>query len=182
VSLLRIINVPTRGIGLQTIDAIRQLAAEQGTSLWEAIEHPSLSNRLTQRAYSAVSQFRELIQQLRALRDTVSVTYLLNEVLKRTDYLQRLGDTRDPEVQSRVENVRELLTATQQFDASPEAERGLAGFLEGVALVADVDSLQGGQRPRHTDDRARCQRTGVPRGVSGGHGGGAFPAHALHQR
>jgi DNA helicase-2/ATP-dependent DNA helicase PcrA len=72
----------------------------------------------------------------------VSVTYLLNEVLKRTDYLQRLGDTRDPEVQSRVENVRELLTATQQFDASPEAERGLAGFLEGVALVADVDSLQ----------------------------------------
>jgi len=142
VSLLRIINVPTRGIGLQTIEVIRQVAAEQGISLWEAIEHPSLSNRLTQRAYSAVCQFRDLIQQLRALRDKVSVTDLLNEVLKRTDYLQRLGDTRDPEVQSRVENVRELLTATQQFDASPEAERGLAGFLESVALVADVDSLQ----------------------------------------
>lgn len=142
VSLLRVINVPTRGIGLHTINVLRQLAAEQGTSLWEAIRHPSLSNRLTARAYGAVAQFRQLVEDLRALREKSSVTDLLNEVLRRTEYLQRLGDTRDPEVQSRVENVRELITATQQFDAGPEAERGLVGFLEGVALVADVDSLQ----------------------------------------
>ena len=141
VSLLRIINVPTRGIGLQTIEVIRQLAAEEGISLWEALGHPALANRLTARAYQAVWLFRQMVEDLRALREKSTVTELLNEVLKRTEYLQRLGDTRDPEVQSRVENVRELLTATQQFDASMEAERGLAGFLEGVALVADVDSL-----------------------------------------
>lgn len=144
VSLMRIINVPARGIGLQTVEVIRQLAGEEGISLWEAIQHPSLSNRLTARAYSAVAQFRQLIEDLRALRQTSSVTQLLQQVLTRTEYLQRLGDTRDPEVQSRVENVKELLTATQQFDASPEAERGLAGFLESVALVADVDSLEAG--------------------------------------
>lgn len=144
VSLLRIINVPTRGIGLQTIEVLRQIASEEGISLWEAIRHPSLSNQLTARAFTAVGQFRQLIEELRALRDKISVTDLLKEVLHRTDYLQRLGDARDPEVQSRVENVKELLTATQQFDASPEAERGLAGFLESVALVADVDSLEEG--------------------------------------
>lgn len=144
VSLLRIINVPTRGIGLQTIEVIRRVAGDEGISLWEAIQHPSLSNQLTARAFTAVGQFRQLIEELRALRDKISVTDLLKEVLHRTDYLQRLGDARDPEVQSRVENVKELLTATQQFDASPEAERGLAGFLESVALVADVDSLEEG--------------------------------------
>lgn len=144
VSLLRIINVPTRGIGLQTIEVIRRVAGDEGISLWEAIQHPSLSNQLTARAFTAVGQFRQLIEDLRALRDKISVTDLLKEVLHRTDYLQRLGDARDPEVQSRVENVKELLTATQQFDASPEAERGLAGFLESVALVADVDSLEEG--------------------------------------
>ncbi|MCS6949416.1 MAG: UvrD-helicase domain-containing protein [bacterium] len=144
VSLLRIINVPPRGIGLQTVETIRQLALREGISLWAAVEHPQLSSLLTARAYSAVAQFRDLIRELRDLRERSSVTELLQEVLKRTDYLQRLGDLRDPEVQSRVENVRELLTATQQFDASPDGERGLAGFLESVALVADVDSLEEG--------------------------------------
>lgn len=142
VSLLRILNVPTRGIGLQTIEVMRQLAAEEGTSLWEAMTHPTLSNRLTARAWNAVAHFRQLVDDLRALREKSSVTDLLSEILRRTNYLERLGDIRDPEVQSRTENVRELLTATQQFDASPEAERGLAGFLEGVALVADVDSME----------------------------------------
>lgn len=143
VSLLRIINVPARGIGLQTVETLRQLALREGVSLWEAIEHPQLPSLLTARAYSAVSQFRDLIRALRARREGSTVTALLEEVLQRTEYLQRLGDLRDPEVQSRVENVRELLTATQQYDASPDGERGLAGFLESVALVADVDSLEG---------------------------------------
>lgn len=141
VSILRIINVPTRGIGLQTIEELRRLAAQEGISLWEAIKHPSLQNRLTVRAYNAVAQFQELIESLRALREEASLTELLNEVLKRTDYLQKLGDMRDPEVQSRAENVKELLTVTQQYDQSMDAERGLTGFLEQMALIADVDTL-----------------------------------------
>lgn len=142
VSLLRVLNVPARGIGAQTVETLRRIAQAKATSLWGAIEDPQLCQHLTQRAYSAVMQFRDLIRHLHSLRETYSVTQLLNEVLKRTDYLQRLGNPNDPDVQSRIENVRELLTATQQFDASSEAERGLAGFLENAALVADVDTLQ----------------------------------------
>ena len=140
VSLKRIINVPTRGIGATTIARLEQEAHELKRALWDVVLEAHLIQDLLPRARNAVTQFGAMILELRNLREGHSVTEVARAVLDKTGYLADLEAERTVEAQTRAENVRELLTVTTEFDTSAD-DRTLAAFLEQVSLVSDLDDL-----------------------------------------
>jgi len=137
VSLLRILNVPPRGIGKTTVDALERTALERGVALSTVLADPARIP-ITPAATARLAEFALLCTRLRALVDG-PVTGLLRAVLRETRYLDRVRAERTPEGEARAENIDELLAATAEFDASAE-QPTLAAFLEQIALVADVDA------------------------------------------
>lgn len=137
VSLLRILNVPPRGIGRTTVEALEGAATTQGRPL-SAIIADSESLRLTPAARTRVTEFNALCTRLRATADA-QVTPVLRAILKETDYLGRLEAEPAPDADARIENINELLTASEDFDAHAE-EPSLIAFLEQIALISDVDT------------------------------------------
>ena len=136
ISLLRIINTPSRGIGRTTVDALATAATKQFTSPFELVIDP-VSIGLPVSIARKVGAFGELLCRLRGMKDG-PVTSLVQAIIDETGYLGRIDDGTS-EGSSRSDNVRELLTVTEEFDAA--AGGTLSAFLEQVALVADVDSL-----------------------------------------
>src|SRR5262249_52231201 len=100
VSLKRIINVPTRTIGQTTISALEREARETGTTLWDAVIEVSKLQSLALRARNAVSQFAKLINQLRAMRESSTVTDLATAILEATGYLRELES--DPSIEGQT--------------------------------------------------------------------------------
>lgn len=143
ISLKRIINVPTRSIGATTLAALESQAQEYNRPLWDMVMEAHHIQSLLPRARNAVTGFASLILELRALREKATVTDLTQAVLDKTGYLAELEAEKTIEAQTRAENVKELLTVTTRFEAESE-DRTLAGFLEQVSLVSDLDSLEGG--------------------------------------
>ncbi len=138
VSLLRIINVPARGIGKSTVEQIEQFAQAQKLSLWDALVRMSDGNLFPTRAGAALAIFRKLMEELRSLAATVPVQEMLRQILDRTGYLKMLEADTSPDSESRIENVNELVNA-----AVEAAERGesVSDFLDHAALVSDADSV-----------------------------------------
>ncbi|MEP6756932.1 MAG: DNA helicase PcrA, partial [Chthonomonadales bacterium] len=145
VSLKRIINVPTRGIGAGSIAALEKLALDKGTSLWEEIQEVHSSSSIQQRIRTSIASFARMIEELREMKDNIGVTELAENILSRSGYLEDLEEDRSMEAQTRAENVRELLTVTTRFEMESE-ERSLSAFLENVALVSDLDGLDPSQQ------------------------------------
>jgi DNA helicase-2/ATP-dependent DNA helicase PcrA len=135
VALLRIINTPPRGIGAGTLQRLRQQAAEQGGSLWDAVVALSQGTPGS-RPNTALAEFRTLIEELRAEFATLPPAEFLRRVLDRSGYLDLLEQQRTPEDRSRAENLRELVNALAEA-----TERGgtLEAFLDHVALMSDAD-------------------------------------------
>jgi len=140
VSLHRIINVPTRGIGNTTLAALEAHAEELRRPLWDVITEAHLLSDLLPRARNAVTAFAAMMLELRAQRQKLRVTDVVQDVLDRTGYLAELEAEKTIESQSRADNVKELLTVTTRFEAESD-ERSLGAFLEQVSLVSDLDSL-----------------------------------------
>jgi DNA helicase-2/ATP-dependent DNA helicase PcrA len=138
VSLLRIINTPARGIGKSTIDQIEQYALEHELSIWSAIGRMLDENIFPPRAGASLHSFRNMIQELAAMLATAKVSDVLEEILARTGYTKMLQGDKDPESESRLDNLNELINA-----ASEAAERGagVSEFLDHAALVSDSDNL-----------------------------------------
>jgi DNA helicase-2/ATP-dependent DNA helicase PcrA len=141
VSLKRVVNVPVRGIGATSWARIEEAAQKRGVALWDAIADldgldlkPSIKK--------AVLGFTALIASLRSRSEKLTVTKLVEAILEETGYKKLLEAEKTVEAQSRLENVQELLTVTQQFELSSE-DPTLRGFLEQTALIADIDSLGG---------------------------------------
>ncbi|CCW36002.1 ATP-dependent DNA helicase PcrA [Chthonomonas calidirosea] len=143
VSLKRIINVPARGIGNTTLAKLEAETLLAGSSLWEVLGNEQVLTEFNTRTRKNLSEFRELILGLRALRDTLSVHDLLKTTLERSGYLQALHEENSLEAQGRLENLAELLQAAVEFEATTESPT-LAAFLESTALVSDIDSLEEG--------------------------------------
>ena len=143
VSLKRIINVPARGIGNTTLTKLEAETLLTDSSLWEVLGNEQVLTEFGARTRKNLSEFRELILGLRALRDTLSVHDLLKTTLERSGYLQALHEENSLEAQGRLENLSELLQAAVEFEATTESPT-LAAFLEGTALVSDIDSLEEG--------------------------------------
>lgn len=143
VSLRRILNVPARGIGATSLQRLEDYAEQHHCSLWDALTAADGLSGLSAKVRSSVRDFTSIIEEARAMREVSTVTAITERLLARTGYLRELEADPSPEGQARSENVRELLTVTTEFDATSE-ERTLAAFLEQVALVSDLDSLEAG--------------------------------------
>ncbi|HTS48166.1 MAG TPA: UvrD-helicase domain-containing protein [Bryobacteraceae bacterium] len=138
VSLLRIINTPARGIGKGSIEQIEQYALDHDLSVWSAIGRMLEENAFPTRAQASLQAFRAMIQDLAAMVDSAPVTDILEAILERTGYMAMLEAGKDPDSESRVANLAELVNA-----ASEAGERGesVAEFLDHAALVSDTDNL-----------------------------------------
>ncbi len=134
ISFERIINVPTRGVGAKSLVTFLAWQRMNGYSLQQALTMAGECKELTPKARKALSELGDILASLRSLIDEVSVTGLLDSLLRRIDYLKYLDDG-TPQGESRQENVKELLSVTQEYQ-----DMGLAGFLEEVSLVSDLDS------------------------------------------
>ena len=143
-SVRRIINVPKRGIGLTTINRIQEAADERGISFYEALLAPEMIPGVG-RSASKLDSFAALIEYFKGQAEKESLTDLLNEILDMTGYAQNLEADDEIDAESRLQNIEELLNkaAAYEEDCEDRDEKAtLSGFLEEVALVADIDSLE----------------------------------------
>jgi len=141
VSLRRIINVPARGVGPSTLAAIKDFAAEKGINLMEAIRRVDEIEGLQQKAKSGLTALARLLEFLNSCRDKYPITRLLGEIIENIEYLRHLQEDKKGDAQSRVENVRELLSVTTVFDRDAD-DKSLMAFLEQVALMTDMDTYE----------------------------------------
>lgn len=140
ISLTRIINVPKRGIGATSIDKIANYAIAQDLSIFQAlqeVEQIGLSAKIT----NSLREFRDLINNWVQMQDYLSVTELVENVLEKTEYVEILKAEKTLESQSRIENIEEFLSVTQNFEKTND-DKSLVAFLTDLALVADIDKLE----------------------------------------
>ncbi|AZB41477.1 DNA helicase PcrA [Bacillus sp. FJAT-42376] len=139
ISFARIVNVPKRGIGATSIDRVAGYAANNDLSMYQAIHEVDFIG-LPAKATNALIEFRDLIRNLTGMQDYLSVTELTEEILERSGYREMLKTEKSIEAQSRLENIDEFLSVTQNFEKNNE-DKSLVSFLTDLALIADIDSL-----------------------------------------
>lgn len=144
IAVKRILNVPKRGIGATTIDKLMNYAYEKGTTFYDALRNaddiPSVA-----RAAAKIKGFVNLIQVFRAKQSEYSIKKLIEDVVEQTGYVDYLGESDSPEnVKERVLNIDELISKAAAYEEKEDFPT-LAGFLEEVALVADIDNLDSEQ-------------------------------------
>lgn len=136
----RIINVPKRGIGATTLAKVQDYAAEHAISFYNALraaeEIPSLG-----RSAAKARPFVTFIQTLRTQQEYFSVEELLKEIIEQTGYVKELEAEDTEEARARIENIDELISKVASYEEEAENPT-LSGFLEEVALVADIDNLE----------------------------------------
>jgi len=139
VSLLRVLNVPPRGIGKTTVDALRETARLDSSSLWDAITK-FVSGASAGRAVAPLRAFQEIIAKLQENLAKLGSADFLRSVLDDTGYLEMLKDRNTPDDVARIENLEELVRAVAE---STEAGEEFTDFLDAAALVSDADSFEG---------------------------------------
>jgi DNA helicase-2/ATP-dependent DNA helicase PcrA len=143
---LRIVNVPTRGIGDKTIDTLIKEATERNTSLFDAIPSALRSDGpLKPAARKSLAEFRRIVDGLREEARTLSPHDLASRILEESRYRSELEKEDSAEADARLENLQELIGSVREYedDAEQAGETGtLAGYLERVALVSDVDTMK----------------------------------------
>ncbi len=136
----RILNVPKRGIGAASIDKIQTYAYDNDISFYEALRHAGEIQSLG-RAAAKITPFTTMIQVMRAKLSEVSIRKLIEDIVEQTEYIDYLEKNDTPEeVEERRQNIDELISKAVIYEENEEAPT-LAGFLEEVALVADIDNL-----------------------------------------
>ena len=138
----RIINVPKRGIGATTLNRVADYAAEQDLSFYNALKMADDIPTLGKSA-AKIHPFVNFIQVMRSKLELISVSELLQEIIEETGYVKELEAEGTDEAQARIENIDELISKVVTYEEGEEHPT-LSGFLEEVALVADIDSLEEG--------------------------------------
>lgn len=139
----RIINVPKRGIGLTSVNRLQEYALARDISFYEALLGADLIPGIG-RGLARLESFAALMEHFRTRADGISISQLLDEILETTGYIEELKTEGEIEAEARIENIDELKNKIAAYEEAcqEQGERpGLSGFLEEVALVADVDSL-----------------------------------------
>ena len=163
VSLRRVINVPARGIGKGVLESLDGVALDEGTelpllmaglqpvvttnSLWARLVHATEQRLLAPRALASLTAFRDLITGLAAMAARETVSIALGKVIDQSGYLQDLRDERSEEAESRIENLMELVSAAREYE-SRGPEPSLAGFVDQLSLLSDVDEEAGARDAR----------------------------------
>ena len=145
VSLRRILNVPRRGIGDRAEACVEAFAQRERITFPAALARPDEVPALAARSAHSIADFNELINGLRALVDAgMAPAQIAEAVLDRSGYLAELTDSEDPQDESRIENLSQLVTVAREFEgANPDGT--LVDFLEQVSLVADADQIPEGE-------------------------------------
>lgn len=140
VSLQRVINVPRRGIGEVTIQKLKEYAAANILTLYQSLgQHAVL--QLGPKAAKALEGLSRLLERFISLVDGCPVTVLAEKILEETGYAQELQQENTVEALSRLENLKEFLTVTKEYDNKAE-EPSLSDFLSQVSLVSDLDAYE----------------------------------------
>ncbi|MDH2423887.1 DNA helicase PcrA [Sphaerisporangium sp. TRM90804] len=142
VSLRRVINVPKRGIGDRAEAMVEAFAARERVPFWEAMRRVEEVPGMATRSVNAIREFVTLLDELRGKE--LQISEVAEEVLAATGYRTELETSGDPQDESRLENLNELISVAQEFEeANPDGT--LVDFLEQVSLVADADQIPEGE-------------------------------------
>lgn len=147
VSLMRIINVPARGIGETTVERLERSASQAGLTLYGAMADPAGTD-MTAAARKKLQAFHSMMERVHRDKQGTTVTDLVRKVLQETGYVQALEQEKTIESRIRIENLSELLTATEDF-TEQSRDATLGAFLDQVALITDMEqqSSTDGRRP-----------------------------------
>ncbi|MCI9464625.1 MAG: UvrD-helicase domain-containing protein [Lachnospiraceae bacterium] len=139
VAVKRIINVPKRGIGATTILRVQEYADERNISFYDALREADQIMTIGKSA-SKLRPFVTMMQAFRSKLEFFNLEDLINDILETTGYVKELEDSDAEDAEDRISNIDELISKAAAFDAAHE-ETSLSGFLEEVALVADIDQV-----------------------------------------
>ncbi|WP_370812334.1 ATP-dependent helicase [Butyricicoccus pullicaecorum] len=135
--LKRIINVPARKIGARSVEIAEELAAQHNTMLYDIVSHADAYSELG-RGATAMKRFGDMMQELRDMQQTASLSELYDTMLDLSGYQEALENKNDMESRSRLENIMELKSNIVEYENKAE-DPSLAGFLEEMALYTDAD-------------------------------------------
>ncbi len=164
VSLRRVINTPTRGIGKGVLDAMENVPASTdrldlpllsaglqparaAQSLWAKLVRGLDERAFTGRAAASLSTFRNLVTSLSDIARQESVSSVIGKVLDRSGYLLDLREERSEDAEARIENLAELVSAAREYETR-DADPTLSGFVDRLSLLSDVDEEQGSRHAR----------------------------------
>jgi len=151
ISLQRIINVPKRGIGDTTVAKLAAEATAKGMSIYRVLISELDSVDVKGKTKEQLINFGNMIQSLNARVDEMTVTELTEKVLELSEYKLELQREQTLESQSRIENIEEFLSVTQDFEQRNE-DRTLVAFLTDLALIADIDSMNDSEEEKGAQD------------------------------
>ena len=141
VGVLRVINAPKRGVGAKSIEKIQEYARRDETTFYGALEEMAEMGLLPKKASAAIGEFVEIINSISDKKNDMNVTEILEAVLNQTGYIQELKNDMTVESETRIDNLKELVSVTTEFDN--RAGRGmLEDFLAEISLMADIDGME----------------------------------------
>ena len=138
-SLARVINEPKRGIGATSFERMARFAIEQDRTIMDALQEVDFMGISPKTAQTAL-EFRTMIDSFTQMQEYLSVTELVEEVLKKSGYRHSLQIDKTIEGESRLENIEEFLSVTKAFEKQSD-DKSLVAFLTDLALISDIDSL-----------------------------------------
>ena len=142
VSLLRIINTPRRGIGKATTDRLVQAAQQLNIPLWDILVDEESVNTLAGRTAKPIIEFVRTIRKWQEQVENTSASEVVQGILEESGYIDDLKNQGTDEAEDRIENIRELYNAVQQFEEENAEEAKLENFLASAALSSDMDSMK----------------------------------------
>jgi len=152
ISLRRIINIPKRGIGDTSLDYVDEFARQNDISFWQGLLRCNENTSVPSRAAQAINEFTSMVTALAVLVEAkTKPSVIVEAALEQSGLLKELVDSTDPQDEVRVENLKELVAVSMEYEERPFEELGedeeisLAGFLEKVSLVADADEIPEGE-------------------------------------
>ena len=152
ISLRRIINVPKRGIGDTSLDYVDSFASSQGISFWQGLLRCQEATGLPARAAQSIQEFTSMISALNVLVEAKTrPSVIVEAALEQSGLLKELESSTDPQDEVRVENLKELVAVSMEYEERDfeelveDEEISLSGFLEKVSLVADADEIPEGE-------------------------------------
>lgn len=138
-SLARIINEPKRGIGATSFEKMARFAIDQDRTIMDSLQEVDFMG-LTPKTAQTALEFHTMVNGFTQMQEYLSVTELVEEVLKKSGYRQMLQNDKTIEGESRLENLNEFLSVTQAFEKQSD-DKSLVAFLTDLALISDIDSL-----------------------------------------
>ncbi|GAA6136102.1 DNA helicase II [Oceaniserpentilla sp. 4NH20-0058] len=148
-ALERVINVPARAIGEKTVQQLRSIARENGTSLWQALEQAIRQKLVTPRAATSLSKFEELLDEMEVGTQNVELHEQVDHVVQHSGLIEHHQKEKGEKAQARLENLDELVTAAKSFDPEaleqiPEEGEDIVTYSSPLAAFIDQAALDAG--------------------------------------